>query len=110
MASGMIARFPSLPSYHTNAPSNKTPAVAANHDEDEFSLDSEASVSAQVSKPSASVARPAPAASSGAARLDSLRSSTYFQAKYAEPAAIGKLRRKITRHPAVSTSHPPMMG
>src|SRR6266481_7078423 len=105
----MMARSPSLPSRHTNAPSRRFPLTAAADDE-YASRDSDAFVSAQVSNPSPTVARPAPAASSGAPPLDSLRSSTYFQAKYPAPAAIGKLRRKIVRHPTVSTTHPPIMG
>src|ERR1700716_3697478 len=106
----MIARSPNLPSRHTNTPRRRIPPIAANHDEAYDSLDSDALVSAQVSNPSATVARPAPAASSAAAPLDSLRSSTYFQAKYPAAAAIGTLRRKIVRHPTVSTTHPPRMG
>src|ERR1700686_1718442 len=106
--SGMMARSPSLRSCHRNAPSKRQPASAADHAAYP-AVDSDALVNAKVSKPSATVARPAPAASSGAGR-DSLRSSTYFQAKYAAPAAIGGLRRKIVRHPTVSTTQPPTTG
>src|ERR1700688_372780 len=106
----MIARFPSLPSYHTNASSRRIPPTAAGHDDEYASPDSDALVSAQMSNPRAAVARAAPTVSSGAAPLDSFRSSRYFQAKYPAPAAIGTLRRKIMRHPTVSTIHPPTMG
>src|ERR1700692_29848 len=105
----MMARSPSLRSCHRNAPSKKQPASAADHAAYP-AVDSDALVSAQVSKPSAAVARPAPAASSGAAEFDSLRSSTYFQVKYPAPAAIGAWIKKIVRHPTVSTIHPPTMG
>src|ERR1700704_4201595 len=101
-----MARFPSLSSCHTNPPSRSSPPAAVGHDDEVAAFDSDALVSAQVSNPSAAVARPAPAVSSGAAPLDSLRSATYFQARYPAPAAIGTLRRKIIRHPAVSTIHP----
>src|ERR1700737_2546434 len=106
----MIARFASRSSCHTNTPSRNSPPTAAGHDDEGASPDSAALISAQLSTPSAAVARPAPAASSGAAPLDSLRSSTYFQARYPAPAAIGTLRRKIVRHPTVSTIHPPTTG
>src|SRR5258708_20916591 len=105
----MMARLPSLPSCRTNTPNRRIPPTAATHDDD-ASLDSDALVSAQVSNPSATVARPAPRASSGAAPLDALRSSTYFHARYPAAAAIGGLSRKIVRHPTVSTIHPPMVG
>src|SRR5258708_27635791 len=62
----MMARSPSLPSRHTNAPSRRIPLTAAPDDE-YASRDSDAFVSAQVSNPSPTVARPAPAAASGAA-------------------------------------------